>query len=266
MPAPAPALPAAVDLAALRTAPTPAETGVATRERLDALGEALAHQQELLYANRRQSLLVILQGMDAAGKDNTLRRVFGYASPSSLAVHAFRAPNSEELAHDFLWRVSRRLPERGQIGIFNRSHYEAVVYDPLQGLCDEAERQRRLQSVRDFERHLAGSGTLVCKFFLHIGKAEQKRRLVARITDPSKHWKLGPDDLQVRRDFDRYQRLWSDTLAATHAEHAPWHVIEADEKRHRDHRVLSVLVETLAALKMEYPPLERPLRPEDVAD
>lgn len=266
MPVPSPALPAAFDLAALPTAPDAAARQAASRERLDALGAALARQQELLYANRRQSLLVILQGMDAAGKDNTLRRVFGYCSPSSLAVRAFRAPNGEELAHDFLWRVSRRLPERGQIGIFNRSHYEAVVYDPVQGLCDEAERQRRLQSVRDFERHLAGSGTVVCKFFLHIGKAEQKRRLIERITDPSKHWKLGPDDLQVRRDFDRYQAMWSETLAATHAAHAPWHVIEADEKRYRDLRVLSALVDTLEGLGMSYPPLATPLRPEDVAD
>ncbi|HEX4869440.1 MAG TPA: PPK2 family polyphosphate kinase [Moraxellaceae bacterium] len=266
MPAGSPALPPAFDLAALPTAPSPAQDRAASREALDALREALAQQQELLYANRRRSLLVILQGMDASGKDSTIRRAFGYASPSSLAVHAFRAPAGEELAHDFLWRVGRRLPERGMIGIFNRSHYEALVYDPVQGLCDEAERQRRLQSVRDFERHLAGSGTVLCKLFLNIGKAEQKRRLVERITDPSKHWKLGPDDLAVRREFDRYRALWSETLAATHTPEAPWHVIPADSRRFRDHCVLTVLVEALGALRMAYPPRAPALRPEDVAD
>lgn len=266
MPAGSPALPPAFDLAALPTAPTPEQDRAASREAVDALGEALARQQELLYANRRRSLLVILQGMDAAGKDSTIRRVFGYASPSGLAVHAFRAPAGEELAHDFLWRVARRLPERGMIGIFNRSHYEALVYDPAQGLCDEAERQRRLHSVRDFEHHLAGSGTVLCKLFLNIGKAEQKQRLVERITDPSKHWKLGLDDLRVRREFDRYRALWSETLAATHTPEAPWHVIPADARRYRDQRVLTVLVEALRALKMDYPPRDPALRPEDVAD
>lgn len=254
------------DLARLPSSPTREQDRTASREAIDALGEEFAQLQELLYANRRQALLVILQGMDAAGKDSTIRRVFGFASPSSLAVHAFRAPNSEELAHDFLWRVVRHLPERGQVGLFNRSHYEAVIYDTAQGLIDAAEYRRRLQSVRDFERHLAGSGTLVCKFFLHIGRAEQKRRLVERITDPTKHWKLGPDDLAVRRDFDRYQALWSDTLAATHTAEAPWHVVPADDKSYRDHRVLTELVRGLRGLKMDYPPLDRVLRPEDVAD
>lgn len=260
------ALPAPFDLGRLPTAPTPEADKAASRALIDALGEELAHQQELLYANRRHSLLVILQGLDAAGKDNTIRRVFAYTSPSSLAVHAFRAPNTEELAHDFLWRIHRRLPERGQIGIFNRSHYEALVYDTAQGLIDEAERQRRLQSIRDFERHLVGSGTLVCKFFLNIGKAQQKQRLIERITDRSKHWKLGPDDLKVRRDFDRYMTLWSETLAATHTIDAPWHVIPADDRSYRDFNVLTVLVNTLRALRMEFPPLDPALRPEDVAD
>lgn len=266
MPVPETVLKSAFDLSRLPSSAPPETDREALRAALATLGAEFARQQELLYANRRQALLVLLQGMDASGKDSTLRRVFCHASPSGLSVHAFRAPGAEERAHDFLWRVHRRLPERGMIGAFNRSHYEAVVYDPVQGLCSETERQRRLASIRDFERHLAGSGTLVCKIFLHVGKAEQKKRLIERITDPTKHWKLGPDDLRVRGDFDRYLSTWGETMEATHAPEAPWHVIPADQRSYRDYRVLSVLVETLQGLKLEYPALATPLTPGDVPD
>ncbi|MDF2445906.1 MAG: polyphosphate kinase [Moraxellaceae bacterium] len=265
MPAVSPASPA-FDLAVLPTAPPPEADEDAARATADALREELATLQELLYANRRHALLVVLQGLDASGKDNTIKRVLRTLSPSGLAVHAFRMPEPQELAHDFLWRVHARVPARGMIGVFNRSHYEAVVSDVVQGLCSETERQQRLQSIRDFERHLAASGTLVCKFFLHVGREEQRRRLQARISDPTKQWKLGPDDLEVRRRFPEYESLWSGTMAATDAVHAPWHVIPADRKGYRDLRVLTVLVDTLRALEMRYPVPARRLRPEDVPD
>lgn len=266
MPAVSPPPGAAFDLARQPSSPPPGTDPDAVRVACNALREEFATLQEMLYANRRHALLVVLQGLDASGKDNTLKRVFQGLSPSGLAMHAFRMPEPQELAHDFLWRVHQRLPARGFIGVFNRSHYEAVVSDVVQGLCDAATREQRLQSIRDFERHLAASGTLVCKFFLHVGRDEQKRRLQARITDPTKQWKLGPDDLAVRRRIAEYEALWGETMAATDAPHARWQVVPADTKGYRDLQVLTTLVNALRARGMRYPVPARPLRPEDVPD
>ena len=231
-----------------------------------ALHAELAHLQELLYANKRHALLVVLQGVDTSGKDGTLRQVFSHLSPFALDIHAFKMPSEEELAHDFLWRAHRRTPAKGFIGIFNRSHYEAVISDHVQGLCDSSTREARWRSIRDFERHLLANDTLICKFFLNVSREEQKKRLLERLNDPAKQWKFSAADLETRRRFGEYMKSYGETLAATHTPEAPWHVIPADHKWYRDHCVALTLVDTLKRLKMEFPPLKARIGPDDFAD
>lgn len=226
----------------------------------------LSRLQELLYASKQHALLVVLQGVDASGKDGTLRQVFSHLSPFALDIHAFKMPNEEELAHDFLWRAHRRTPARGFIGIFNRSHYEAVISDHVQGLCDDSTRETRWRSIRGFERHLCANGTLVCKFFLNISRDEQKKRLLERLNDPAKQWKFSAADLETRRHFGEYMKSYGETLAATHTADAPWHVVPADHKWYRDYCVALTLVDTLQKLKMEFPKLKEKISPEDFAD
>lgn len=266
MPATETALPAAFDLARHPSAPPPLADKKATKDVIEALLAEFAGLQQLLYANRQQALLVVLQGLDASGKDSTIRHAFYGINPFGLDIHAFKMPSAEELAHDFLWRVHSRTPARGMIGIFNRSHYEAVVSDYVQGLCTAGVREERFSSIRDFESHLVRSGTLVRKFFLHVSRDEQKKRLVERVCDPAKQWKLGADDLEVRRHFDEYLAAWSEAMTATHCADAPWQVVPADNKWYRDFCVLTALVDCLKALQLEYPRPAKPLRPEDVPD
>jgi PPK2 family polyphosphate:nucleotide phosphotransferase len=244
------------------TAAKPFSTGSkeSDRVRLAALGARLDEMQERLHAQRRQRVLLVLQGMDTSGKDGTVRAVFHEVDPLGLRVVSFKAPTPQEAAHDFLWRVHANAPAAGELTIFNRSHYEDVLVPRVLGQIDEAELGRRYQHIRQFEALLADAGATILKCFLHISKDEQRRRLQARIDDPTKHWKFDVADLEARKLWDAYQAAYRDALAATSTERAPWYVIPADSKTHRNLMVAQLLLRTLEGLKLDYPPAKEALK------
>jgi PPK2 family polyphosphate:nucleotide phosphotransferase len=225
----------------------------AARESLDAYRARLETLQELLYAEGRHKLLVVLQAMDTAGKDSTIRHVFQGVDPQGVRVASFKAPTSYELARDYLWRVHHHVPGAGEIAIFNRSHYEDVLITRVNGWIDAAECKRRYRQINDFERMLAETGTTILKFYLHISRDEQKKRLQERRDTPEKQWKFQPGDLAVRAQWDDYMEAYDAALSATSTEHAPWHVIPANNNLARNLMVSMVLIETLEKLKMRYP-------------
>jgi len=252
----------------------PGGTGELESEDVDrakqALKEGIEHLSEFqdkLYAQDRWSLLLVFQAMDAAGKDGTIKHVMSGVNPQGCQVFSFKQPSPEELDHDFLWRCLRHLPERGRIGIFNRSYYEEVlvvrVHEEIlarQKLPPELVGKRiwedRYQSIRDFERHLARNGTVVLKFFLHVSKAEQKRRFLSRLEDPEKNWKFSPSDVAERRHWKDYQRAYEDAIRATAAPHAPWYVVPADHKWFTRLVVAAAIVDALVDLDLHYPKLD----------
>ena len=222
----------------------------------------IAGLQRKLFADDRYSLLLIFQAMDAAGKDGTIRAVMSGVNPAGCQVFSFKSPSSEELDHDYLWRTNRRLPERGRIGIFNRSYYEEVLavrvnpgYLANQRLPSRPESiwQERFDSIRDSERHLARNGTVVLKFFLNVSKDEQKRRFLARLTDPERYWKFSKSDLPARQQWDEYMEAYDGLLNETSRAHAPWYSIPADDKPYMRLQVASIIEETLEALPLRYP-------------
>jgi PPK2 family polyphosphate:nucleotide phosphotransferase len=217
--------------------------------------QTLAHLQTMLYAENARAVLLILQGMDTSGKDGTVKHVLSGLNPMGVKVHGFGKPSVQELDHDYLWRVHARVPARGEIGVFNRSHYEDVLVVLVTGLIDRAEAKRRYRQINDFERMLSENGTVVVKCFLHISKAEQRLRLEQRLRDPEKNWKFQPGDLDARAQWDQYMKAYQDAINATSTPHAPWHVIPADRKWHRNLAVSEVLVQTLQAQR---PPLAMP--------
>jgi len=244
------------DLHRIDPASRPFSSGDKARDK--ALIESLAHDldrmQDLFYADRRYRLLVVLQGTDTAGKDGTIRTVFREMSP--LGVHAvpWKIPTEEERAHDFLWRIHRRVPANGEIVIFNRSHYEDVLVPVANGELTAEQTQRRYAQINDFERMLSESGTVIVKFMLHISKDEQRQRLQARLDDPDKRWKFEGGDIITRRKWDAYQQAYAEALAATGTEWAPWTVVPADSKTHRNLMVAMVLKKAMASLDLRYPP------------
>ena len=226
--------------------------------------EELDELQGLLYADGRWAVLAIFQAMDAAGKDGTIRAVFEGLDPAGTRVASFKAPSTEELDHDFLWRVTKALPGRGQVGIFNRSHYEEVlivrVHPELlaaQHLPGGADHEKlwtsRFESIREWERHLARSGTAVVKFFLNVSKKEQARRFIARLEEPEKSWKFSAADVEKRRDWPAYMRAYEEALTATSRSWAPWHAIPADDKDWMRLCVAEVLIATMRRLDLELP-------------
>lgn len=223
------------------------------RARLDEYRARLEVLQELLYAEGRNKLLVVLQAMDTAGKDSTIRHVFQGVDPLGVKVANFRAPTHYELARDYLWRVHHHVPGTGEIAIFNRSHYEDVLVTRVNGWIDKGECKRRYRQINDFERMLAETGTTLLKFYLHISKDEQKKRLEARRDDPQKQWKFQPEDLAVRAQWDDYIKAYEDALSATSTAHAPWHVIPANSKLARNLTISSLLIDALEGLQMRYP-------------
>lgn len=223
------------------------------RERLDVSRAELETLQELLYAEGRHKLLIVLQAMDTAGKDSTIRHVFQGVDPLGVRVASFKAPTQYELGRDYLWRVHHHVPGKGEIGIFNRSHYEDVLITRVNGWIDAAECKRRYRQINDFERMLAETGTTILKFYLHISKDEQKKRLEERRDNPQKQWKFHPEDLAVRAQWDDYMDVYEAALSATSTDHAPWHVIPANNKLARNLMISSLLIETLEGLKMRYP-------------
>jgi PPK2 family polyphosphate:nucleotide phosphotransferase len=200
---------------------------------------------ELLWADNRYALLIVLQGMDTAGKDGTIRRVMSGINPRDCRVTNFKKPTEEELEHDFLWRVHAACPRKGEIGVFNRSHYEDVLVVRVHNLVPESEWSLRYDHINEFERVLTENGTHILKLFLHISKDEQKERLEARLADPVKNWKFEPADLDERKKWDDYQRAYEAAISRCSTDHAPWHIIPADKKWFRNAAVSSLLVQTL---------------------
>ncbi len=227
--------------------------------------EELSSLQSLHYASNRYALLLIFQGMDAAGKDGAIRHVMSGVNPQGCEVFSFKQPSTEELEHDFLWRTTRRLPERGRIGIFNRSYYEEVLIvrehpEILrgQGLPDEALDEKtiwkeRYRSIVDLEEHLHRNGTRIIKFFLHLSKGEQRNRFLARIDEPDKNWKFSLADIHERKYWKHYMKAYEACLTATSTTNAPWHVVPADDKENARLIVSQILLDALVKLKMAYP-------------
>jgi len=235
-------------------------------DRLDELRDRLDDLQRVLYADDRFSLLLVFQAMDAAGKDGTIRAILSGVNPAGCQVRSFKQPSSEELDHDFLWRTVRQLPERGRIGVFNRSHYEEVLvvrvhpeYLTGQRLPDsggEGFWQERYESIRDHEKHLARNGTVIVKFWLNVSREEQRLRFLSRLDKPEKHWKFSTGDVEERRHWDAYMRAYEEALAATSRPWAPWYAIPADDKRYMRMVTADVIVRTLESLPLRYPHLE----------
>jgi PPK2 family polyphosphate:nucleotide phosphotransferase len=215
--------------------------------RLDAL-------QETFFADGRHKLLVVLQGMDTSGKGGAIRKAFEGMDPSGVRVASFKAPTPAELAHDFLWRVHAHVPAAGEVAIFDRSHYEDVLIVRVHNLVGADRWKARYDHIRAFEQMLADEGTIIRKFFLHISRDEQARRLQARLDNPDKHWKFRLGDLDEREFWDDYQAAYEEAIRHTAAPHAPWIVVPADKKWHRDLVICRTLVETLEGLDLRYPP------------
>lgn len=223
------------------------------KARVEELALEIDTLQDLLYANRDRKVLVLLQGIDASGKDGTIRNVFGRVSPLGVHTRGWRAPTEEERAHDFLWRIHQRVPAAGELMIFNRSHYEDVLVPVAEAGMKRDAALQRCRQINDFERMLTETGTLVLKFLLLVSKDEQRKRLQARIDDPAKAWKFETHDLEVRKRWDRYMRAYELAIGQTSTAWAPWTLVPADSKTHRNVMVATVVRDALAGLKMRYP-------------
>jgi PPK2 family polyphosphate:nucleotide phosphotransferase len=258
------------EMAELATRPTSgqdAQVGQADRPGLDRLSTELSAGQELLYATASKALLIVFQGMDASGKDGSIKHVLSGVNPQGCFVASFKQPSQLELAHDFLWRATARLPERGSIGIFNRSYYEDVlvvrVHPELLGPQHEERSpaelprlwEQRYADIRDFEHHLHRSGTHIVKIFLHLSRKEQRQRLLARLDDPAKNWKFSSADLAERPYWDQYQSAYEDALSATSTKTAPWYVIPADDKQTARTLVAGIIVDAIDRMRLSMPVL-----------
>ena len=229
------------------------------KEALGPLRDELRRLQELLYAEGRHAVLVVLQGIDTAGKDGTIRHVFRGVNPQGVRVAGFKVPTAVELAHDYLWRVHARTPVAGEITIFNRSHYEDVLVVRVHGLVPAEVWSRRYRHIVEFERMLAEEGTTILKFFLHIDRDEQKERFAARLADPEKQWKFRVGDLAERRRWDDYIAAYEQAISETSTDLAPWYVVPANRKWYRNLVVSRVLIATLRGLDMRFPEPEEDL-------
>ena len=215
--------------------------------------DSLFKLQERLYAERKRALLVVLQAMDTGGKDGTVTHVIGNMNPQAVLISSFKAPTPEEKGHGFLWRIRKRLPEKGYIGIFNRSHYEDVLVARVHNLAPPDVIERRYEKINAFERKLTRSGTRVVKLMLHISYDEQRQRLIDRLKNPDKHWKFSEHDIDERGYWDDYQSAYSTAISRCSTDWAPWFVIPADDKDYRNWAVASILIETLEEMNPQYP-------------
>lgn len=223
------------------------------------MAERLADLQNRLWARNDQSVLVVLQGIDSSGKGGTVKRVFGAVNPAGLRVTSFKAPSTSEQERDYLWRVHQKVPANGEIGVFDRSHYEDVLAVRVMGLAPEKVWRRRFDHINAFEELLVDEGTTVVKLLLHISKTEQAKRLQARLDDPAKHWKFRTSDLDARAQWEDYQEAFVDVLERTSTEKAPWYVIPADKKWYRDWAVATIMIETLEGLDLSWPDFTDPV-------
>ncbi|MFN2270167.1 MAG: polyphosphate kinase 2 family protein [Anaerolineae bacterium] len=229
------------------------------KKSLLALNDRLEALQELLYAEHKHKVLVVLQAMDTGGKDGTIRHVFEGVNPQGVRVTSFKVPTQEELAHDYLWRVHKQTPGRGEIVIFNRSHYEDVLVVRVHELVPKEVWSKRYDQINAFERTLAEEGTTILKFFLHIDLEEQKERLQARLDEPNKRWKFSKGDLKERKLWPKYMQAYEDVLSKTSTDWAPWYVVPANRKWYRNLVIATTLIETLEGLNMSYPQPEEGL-------
>jgi len=217
------------------------------------LADKLNKLQSLLYASKSKSILLILQGMDTSGKDGVIRHVFSHVSPLGMHAIAFGAPSDLEQRHDFLWRIHNKLPALGDMTIFNRSHYEDVLVTRVHGWVDKATCEKRYKHIEHFEALLHDSDTVILKCYLHISREEQKKRLQSRLDDPAKHWKLQPSDFADRKLWPEFMTAYQDAITATSTKLAPWYIVPADSKPHRDLFIASLLVQTLQQLDLQMP-------------
>jgi PPK2 family polyphosphate:nucleotide phosphotransferase len=226
---------------------------------LSRLTQRLDSFQELLYAERKHKVLIVLQGMDTSGKDGTIRHVFEGVNPQGVRVASFKVPSLEEQEHDYLWRIHKQTPGSGEMVIFNRSHYEDVLVARVHDLVSEKVWKKRYDQINAFEKMLAAEGTVILKFYLHIDRDEQKKRLQSRLDDDTKHWKFSSADLKERKLWDQYMQAYEEVLIRTSTDYAPWYTVPANHKWYRNMVVASVIDKTLAGLKMKYPPAEEGL-------
>jgi PPK2 family polyphosphate:nucleotide phosphotransferase len=225
------------------------------RLKLESLNQELESLQELLFAERKHKLLIVLQAMDTGGKDGVIRKVFEGVNPQGVRVASFKVPSSNELDHDYLWRIHQQIPGRGEIVIFNRSHYEDVLVVRVHNLVSKDIWDRRFNQINDFERMLTEEGCKIVKFFLNISKDEQKQRLLDRLNDPTKQWKFSSYDLKERELWSEYMTAYEDVLSKTSTDWAPWYIIPANHKWYRDLIISSIIVDLLKGLDMQYPKL-----------
>lgn len=227
-----------------------------TKANLQGILEELNELQNLLYAENKHSLLVILQGMDASGKDGVTKNVFGALNPQGVTVKSFKAPTAEELSHDFLWRIHHAAPQKGMIQIFNRSHYEDILITRVHKWCDDETAKKRMAAINDFEKLLEEHGnTTILKFYLHISQEEQLERLQERIKDPAKQWKYNENDFTESKLWDVYREMYEDCFK--YCDKVPWHIIAADQNWFKEYSIASVVLETLKGFKMQYPGIKK---------
>ena len=228
----------------------------ATKKKTITLLEELDDLQNLLFAESKHAILVVLQAMDAGGKDGLIRDVFGNMNPQGVRVRSFKAPTEEELSHDFLWRVHKYSPPKGMIQIFNRSHYEDILITRVKGWCDDVTAKKRMRAINDFERLLnEHNNTTILKFYLHVSPEEQQERLSERISNPAKHWKYNDQDFEEAKVWDKYMSAYED--AFNNCNEIPWNIIPADQKWYKEYLVASILHETLQKFNMKYPGLKK---------
>jgi PPK2 family polyphosphate:nucleotide phosphotransferase len=253
---------AAVSLKALKPEAKPLSSGSKTKdqEAVQALAQEIDALQNLFYADGRHKLLVILQGTDTSGKDGTVRGVFGQTSPLGVHTVGWKAPTENELAHDYLWRIHQQVPGAGHITVFNRSHYEDVLVPVVNGWITPEQTKQRYAHINAFERMLAETGTVILKFMLHIGFDEQRERLQERVDDVTKHWKFSLGDLEVRKQWAEYQQAYETLLGATSTDWAPWMVVPANSKTHRNLMIATRVRDVLKTLELRFPPEDPSLK------
>ncbi|HRY13065.1 MAG TPA: polyphosphate kinase 2 family protein [Syntrophomonadaceae bacterium] len=238
----------------------------AAQERTEKNIDRMARMQDVLYAQDKYALLIIIQAMDAAGKDGVIKHVMSGLNPQGTMVHSFKPPSAEELDHDYLWRYIKALPERGRIGIFNRSYYEEVLVVRVHNLIEKQQHlppelitkniwRERLEDIGHLEKYLHRNGTVILKFYLHVSKQEQKERLLARLDEPDKNWKFNAGDLEERKHWDTYQKYAEEAMIATDTDYAPWYIIPADKKWFARMAISEIIADTLEGMKLEYPRL-----------
>ena len=238
----------------------------AAQERTEKNIDRMARMQDILYAQDKYALLIIIQAMDAAGKDGVIKHVMSGLNPQGTMVHSFKRPSAEELDHDYLWRYTKALPERGRIGIFNRSYYEDVLVVRVHNLIENQQHlppelitknvwKERLEDIGHLEKYLHRNGIAVLKFYLHVSRQEQKERLLARLDEPDKNWKFNAGDLEERKHWDTYQKYAEEAINATDTDYAPWYIIPADKKWFARMAISEIIADTLEAMKLEYPRL-----------